>query len=55
MSTMTEKRSEITSCVEAVAPENYRFCNEPTPVSRGEQDRYLDDLRRETAQIPGLI
>jgi len=45
---------EITAHVEKMAPEQYCFFNEPTPITREELDRYLGDLSRETSTLPGL-
>ena len=35
--------------------ENYRFFNEPVPVAQADLEHYMEDLRRETTHLPGLV
>lgn len=51
---MSTVQQEIQAYVDSVAPDRYRFFNDPVPVQRDELDRYMEDLQREALKLPGL-
>ncbi|HEQ60748.1 MAG TPA: hypothetical protein ENN74_03975, partial [Firmicutes bacterium] len=52
---MESLRGENTREIQPIPEENYRFFNEPVPVAESDLEHYLEDLRRETTHLPGLV
>ncbi len=52
---MDALKDTVTIDTESAAVENYRFFNEPVPVDQADLEHYLEDLRRETTHLPGLV
>jgi len=52
---MSTVQQEIEAYVDSVAPDQYRFFNDPVPVQRDELDRYMEDLQREALSYRGFL
>jgi|GEM_PF-1689315 len=52
---MESLRGESAEEIQPIPEENYRFFNEPVPVAESDLEHYLEDLRRETTHLPGLV
>ena len=52
---MTTTPNQFVEFTDGIAPEHYRFYNDPVAIGQDELNHFLEDLQRGTSKLPGLI